>query len=318
VPDNVSRAFAPATVSNLTCGFDLLGFAIEKPGDTVGARLTESPGVTIAKITGDGGLLPRDPAKNTAGVAARALLETLGLDREVGVALELQKGLPGASGLGSSAASAVAAIVATAALIEAEATDQDKLRCAIEAERIACGTAHADNVAPSLFGGLVLVRGKGGSRVDRLAVPERLFCAVIRPHVEIRTEAARAVLPENVSRSEAVTQAGNLAALVVGLLRDDLELVASALVDVIAEPRRVDAVPGFDAARRAGLATGALGVGLSGSGPSIFAFTEGRGAAGKTGEAMATAVLDAADVISDVYSSPVGSPGARLVADPVR
>lgn len=312
--DSVSRAFAPASVSNLTCGFDLLGFAIEEPGDTVIARLAGPAGVTITKITGDGGVLPLEASRNTAGVAARALLETLGLDREVGITLELQKGLPGASGLGSSAASAVAAIVATVALLEAEATEEDKLRCAIEAERIACGAGHADNVAPSLFGGLVLTRSAGGQRVDRLDVPERLFCAVIHPHVEIRTEAARAVLPETVTRFDAVTQAGNLAALIAGLLGDDLELVASALFDVIAEPRRIEAVPGFDPARRAALDTGALGAGLSGSGPSIFAFTEGREAARRAADAMAAAVLESTGIASDVYTSKVGAAGARLLA----
>jgi len=307
-------AFAPATVANVTCGFDLLGFAIEEPGDRVTARRRPEPGVTL-EVYGDDGALPRDPERNTAGVAVHALLEERRAAGEdtAGVELRLRKGLPLASGLGSSAASAVAAVVAADALFTVRSPRSRLLRCAMEGERVACGTAHADNAAPSLLGGLVLVRGDE-PRVDTLPVAPDYFVAVVHPRAEVRTEVARAVLPRTVATRDAVAQAGNLAALVSGLARGEDELVATALVDVIAEPARAGLAPGFPEVLDAARGAGALGGGLSGSGPSLFAVTRGRDTAERVVAALAAA-LEERGLAVDRFVSTLGAPGARLLEE---
>src|SRR5712671_5900695 len=219
MPDRVVIAFAPATVSNVACGFDVLGFPMEEPGDTVSARLIPS-GVEIDDIIGDGGRIPRQPEKNTASVAAKAMLDALGDTR--GVALTIRKGLPLASGLGGSAASAAAAAVA-AALI---------------GEGLGKGGAHPDNIAPAICGGFVLVRHPHPPDIVRLPVPKGLTCVVIHPNLEIETAKARALLGTTVPISEAVQQWANLGALVHALHTSDFELMARSLEDSIAEPRR--------------------------------------------------------------------------------
>lgn len=307
----VVRAFAPATVANVGSGFDVLGFAIEGLGDVVEARRRDEPGVVVTNVTGDDGTLPRDADRNTAAVAAARLLALT--DPGFGVELVVEKGMPLASGLGSSAASGVAGAVATSALLD-EAVPLDMLlRCAVEGERVACGAAHADNVAPSLHGGLVLVRGGGTTRVDPLPVPRDLWCALVHPHLRIPTGEAREVLPEQVGRDVAVAQAANLAALVAGLLRADWDLVASGLVDAIAEPHRAGRVPGFEAVRAAAREAGALGGGLSGSGPSMFALCRGRDAAERVVDAMGRAAANGSGVEVDRLVSPVGARAARVL-----
>lgn len=308
------RAFAPATVSNIGCGFDVFGFAVAGLGDVVEARRRSEPGVELVEVTGDGGALPRRAERNTAGVAALCLLERAGVDPVTGVELRLHKGMPLASGLGSSAASAVAAAVAVDALLELGLSRRDLLRAALEAERAGCGAAHGDNAAPSLYGGWVMVRGAGDElRVDELPVPEGLFCALVRPHVPVHTGAARALLGEQVSLAAAVRQWGNTAALVAGLFRGDDELLASAITDAVAEPLRSSQVPGFDAMRSAALEAGALGFGLSGSGPTVFALCRGRELAERAAAAMDEARA-ATGVGGDRLVSVVGAPGARLLA----
>lgn len=300
------RAFAPATVANVACGFDIFGFALERPGDVVAARRRGKPGVAIVEITGDGGRLPRDAERNTAGVAARHLLG----DSGVGVELRLAKGLPLASGLGSSAASAVAAAVAVDALLGLGAPRERLLAAAMEGERVAVGSGHADNAAASLYGGFVLVRH--GPRVTELPVPAGLSCALVRPHVEIDTGVARALLGDHVELGAAVTQWGNTAALVAGLFRGDWELVASALHDAVAEPVRSPQVPAFADVQAAARGAGALGCSLSGSGPSIFALCASPDVARRCAAEMAAA-LTAAGVAHDVVVSPLGVPGARVL-----
>lgn len=303
------RAFAPATVGNVACGFDVFGMAVERPGDEVVARLREEPGVVITAITGDGGRIPRDAERNTAGVAARVLLEHLGAG--TGVTLELHKGLPLAGGLGGSAASAVAAVVAVDALLGARLAPAVLLRCAAEGERLGAGAAHLDNAAPALYGGIVLVRPED-YRVVPLPVPAGMACAIVHPHLEVETRAAREMLGDSVPLAKAVIQWGNTAALVAGLFREDWELIARALVDVVAEPVRARLVPGFPEARAAALAAGALGCSLSGSGPSTFALCRGR----ETARAAARAMRDAfaaASLDADVFVSGVAGTGARVV-----
>ncbi len=312
-PEQVVRAFAPATVANVACGFDILGFALERPGDEVVARRTEQPGVVLTEITGDGGRLPLDASLNTAGRAVQALLDRL--EPDCGVALKLHKGLPLASGLGSSAASAVAAVFAVDQLLEAHLPLTDLLLCALEGERLASGSAHADNAAPSLYGGFVLVRSSDPPDVVRLPIPEGLSCAVVRPHIEVETATARALLGEWVRLRDAVTQWGNVAGLMVGLLTEDWDLIRRSLEDVIAEPVRAAQVPGFSAAQRSALESGALGCSLSGSGPSIFALCRDRATAEAVGRQMSTALQREAGLSADRYVSEVSPTGARLLEE---
>ena len=314
-----ATAFAPASVSNLACGFDILGMALEAPGDRVTARHADEgagSGVAEIEVRGDDGRLPRDPRENSAGAAVSALLE--GLDPEAGggppppLALEVRKGVPMAGGLGSSGASAVAAVVAADRVLPGRRPRARLLRCAVEGERAACGSRHADNVAPSLYGGLVLVRSAEEADIVELPVPAGLAVAVVRPHVEVETRAARAALPDRIPVRDAVTQGANLGALVAGLFRDDRDLMRRSLVDVIAEPARAHLVPGYRAAKEAALEAGALGANLSGSGPSIFALCGSASEARSVGDAMRSAIEADAGTGSDLFVSPASAPGARV------
>jgi len=304
-------AFAPATVSNVACGFDVLGFALDEPGDEVTATLTPC-GVQIAGIEGDGGRLPREAARNTAGVAALALLTTLGERR--GVALTIRKGLPLSSGLGGSAASAAAAVVAVNALLGADASRETLMQCALEGERLGAGSAHADNIAPALCGGFVLVRCPHPPDIIRLPVPAGLMAVVIHPDLEIETARARALLGDVVPISDAVRQWANLGAFVHALHTGDFELLSRSLEDRIAEPRRAPLVPGLALIKRAAAEAGALGSSLSGSGPSLFALCRGEETASRVAEAMVTAVRTHIGGEPQSYISRISGQGARVVS----
>jgi homoserine kinase len=304
-------AFAPATVSNVGCGFDVLGLALEAPGDEVTAHLRPAGApVAIDDVVNDGGRLPRDPGRNTAGVAARALLEWVGETR--GVALTIRKGLPLAGGLGGSAASAAAAVVAVNALVEAHASPEVLVACALAGERIGAGSAHADNIAPAIYGGFVLVRRAEPPEIIRLPVPAGLVVVVAHPNLEIETAAARALLGDTVPISAAVRQAANVGALVHALHRGDFDLLARTLDDAIAEPRRAALVPWLADVKRAAVGAGALGAGLSGSGPSIFALCRGRAEAGAVARAMSTALEGATRSAPQLHVSPIAG-GARVL-----
>lgn len=304
-------AYAPGSVSNVACGFDVLGFAMGEPGDLVVAAQKDHPGVRIDAIHGDGGRLPLDPEKNTAGAAALALLQRLETTR--GVTLTIHKGLPLASGVGSSAASAVAAVVAVNELLGRPASMALLLACAMSGEQAGCGASHPDNVAPSLYGGFILARTANPPDIIRLPVPEGLACAVLHPHLEVETGAARALLGETVLLRDAVRQWGNLGGLVAALFTNDRALLSRSLEDVIAEPKRASLVPGFFAVKAAALAAGAFGCSLSGSGPSIFALAGSLDEAKRAGEAMARAFDAASTVGADLWVSLVGREGARVV-----
>jgi homoserine kinase len=308
----VIAAFAPATVSNVACGFDVLGFALDTPGDVVAVEAMAADGVEIAAIDGDSGRLSRDPSRNTAGTAARALLARLGAAR--GIRLTIHKGIPLASGVGSSGASAVAAVVAVNELLGRPAPLEVLLECAMQGEVAGCGAAHPDNVAPALFGGFVLVRSALPPDVVRLPVPDGLSCAVLHPHLEIETAVARALLGDTVPLGDAVRQWGNVGALVAGLFLSDLPLIGRTLEDRVAEPKRAHLVTGFDAVKAAAVASGALGCSLSGSGPSIFALCTSLDRAERVGEAMRDALTATAKIGADLWVSRVGTRGARIVA----
>lgn len=304
-------AFAPATVSNVACGFDVLGFALDEPGDLVIASLTDATGVAILDVHGDGGKLPREPHRNTAGAAVAALLARLQTTR--GVALTVYKGLPLESGIGSSGASAVAAVVAVNELLGRPAGVDMLLAAAMAGEQAGCGAAHPDNVAPALLGGFVLARTIDPPDVVRLPVPDGLACALLHPHLAVHTGTARALLGDSVPLKSAVRQWANLGALVAALYTGDRGLLARSLEDVVAEPKRAALVPGFYQVKAAAIAAGALGCSLSGSGPSIFALAPSVEVAAAAGQAMQTTFAAHSDAGSDVYVSPVGRAGARIV-----
>jgi homoserine kinase len=310
MPDRGVSAFAPATVSNVACGFDVLGFPMEEPGDIVSARLIPS-GVEIDDIIGDGGRIPREPEKNTASVAAKAILQMLGETR--GVALTIRKGLPLSSGLGGSAASAAAAVVAVNALVGGNATIDRLVAAALIGEGLGAGGAHPDNIAPAICGGFVLVRHPDPPDIVRLPVPKGLTCVVIHPDLEIETAKARALLGTTVPLGDAIRQWANLGALVDALHRSDFDLLARSLEDSIAEPRRAPLVPGLASIKKAAIDAGALGSSLSGSGPSIFALCRDRATADRVAPAMTAAVKIAIGGESQVYVSSISSRGARVI-----
>ena len=314
--------FASATIGNVACGFDVLGFAITEPGDEVILTLrensTEKLPVSITSISGDGGALPRDPKKNTSSFVVLKFLEYIRthkkLDFKGHIELELKKNLPLSSGMGSSAASAAAALVAANELFGKPCSKMELVNFAIEGERVACGSAHADNAAPAMLGNFVLIRSYNPIDLIAIPPPDNLFCTLSHPHIEVRTAYARSVLPRTVSLKTATEQWGNVGALVSGLLTSDYELIGRALVDVIAEPKRAPLIPGFYAVKNAALEAGALGCSIAGSGPSIFAFSSSPETAVKVGEAMQNAFLNIRENLqSDIWISPVCKEGAKVI-----
>lgn len=303
--------YAPGSVSNVACGFDIMGFALDEPGDIVIAAPQEDAGVSITSIEGDGGRLTRDPKKNTASAAVIELLRRLETTR--GVALTIQKGLPLASGIGSSGASAVAAVVASNELLGRPAPMAMLLECAMAGELAGCGSIHPDNVTPSLYGGFILARTAQPPDIVRLPVPDGLSCAVLHPHVEIETGASRKLLGDQVSLKDATRQWANVGALVAALHTSDLALLSRSLVDHIAEPKRASLVPGLADIKAAAMSAGALGCSLSGSGPSVFALAANLDIARAAGDAMKTCFDSISDVGSDLWVCAVGRQGARVI-----
>ena len=303
--------FAPGSVSNVACGFDIMGFALEEPGDVVVAAPQDDPGVSIAAIHGDDGRLTNEVRKNTASAAVLALLNRLETTR--GISLTIHKGLPLASGIGSSGASAVAAVVATNELLGRPAPMAMLLECAMAGEFAGCGSVHPDNVTPSLYGGFILARSAQPPDIVRLPVPDGLACAVLHPKMEVETGAARKLIGDQVALKDATRQWANVGGLVAALYTSDLALLSRSLVDSIAEPKRAALVPGFFEVKAAAISAGALGASLSGSGPSIFALAPSMEIARAAGEAMQAAFARAGNVGADLWVCPVGRQGARIV-----
>jgi homoserine kinase len=304
------KAFAPATVANVCCGFDVLGFAVDFPGDEVILTLNMSQEITLSKIVGDGGRLPIDASKNTAGVAVQSFLRSIG--KQQGVEIELYKNLPLGSGMGSSAASGVAALVAINHLMGNPLTREQLVVHAMEAERIACGSAHADNVAPCLMGGFVLVRDYYPLDVIKIPATENLYATLVHPQVELKTSDSRRVLKPTVNLKDAIAQTGNIAGLMIGLTTEDYPLISRSLKDTIAEPIRSAFIPGFEQVREAAVKAGALGSGISGSGPTMFALSTDHATATKVGEVMQLEFLKC-NLKSEVYVSKVNQQGARIL-----
>ncbi|NOX67927.1 MAG: homoserine kinase [Gammaproteobacteria bacterium] len=269
-------AFAPASIGNVAVGFDMLGLAIAGAGDRVSARRVSAEGVSIAEVRGlDGNIHPtlsNNPAENTASVAAAALWDAAG--QPGGLELIIRKGVPLQSGMGSSSASAVAGAVAANALLDTPLEIEALMPFALEGEKVASGGIHADNVAPSLLGGLVLCPPALLPRMVRLATPEGLGSVLLHPELLVDTAEARKKLARGYSMDQWLTQQGYLAGFMAGMATNDIELIRDCLQDVIIEPQRQSAVPCFDAVKEAALRAGALGSSLSGSGPSLFALCE--------------------------------------------
>lgn len=304
------KVFAPATVANVSCGFDVLGFAVDNPGDEVLLRLSDKKGVRITSITGDDGRLPLTAEKNTVSISILRYLEKLGIEQ--GVEIELTKKMPLGSGLGSSAASTVAGVYAINQLLGNKMEVKDLLPFAMEGEFLACGSAHADNVAPCLYGGFVLVRSYDPLDVVKLSVPANLYATIIHPHVEVQTKDARNILPKQIPLSLAVAQWGNVGGLVAGLLMNDTNLIGRSMQDLIVEPARSVLIPGFDDVKKAAMDAGALGCSISGSGPSIFALSTNQETAIIIGQAMKRQ-FDAINIGSDVYVSTINNEGPRII-----
>lgn len=306
------KIFAPATVANVASGFDVLGFALDSPGDVVLLKKKEEKRVDIISIAGDGGKLPRDSDRNTASVAAFSFLQEIGFP--FGLDITLYKKMPLSSGLGSSAASSVAAVFGANILAGRPYSAADLLPLTLKAEEVACGTAHADNVAPALLGGFVLVRSHEPLDLVRLPVPDGLAAAVVHPHMEVKTEDARRILKKELRLTDAVKQWGNLAALVAALYEGDLGLLGRSLQDVVAEPRRALLIPGFSRVKDAALESGALGCSISGSGPSVFSLCASLSGARRTGKAMKEAFLEEG-LECDLYVSRINRRGPAVVEE---
>lgn len=304
------KVFAPATVANVACGFDVLGFAVDHPGDEVIVKLTDKPGVRISKIVGDGGRLPLDASKNTVGIPIINFLDTI--QSKQGVEISLNKKMPLGSGLGSSASSSVAGVFAINELMGQPLKREELLPFAMEGERLACGSAHADNVGPSLLGGFVLIRSYEPLDVIKLPTPDNLFCTIIHPHIEVETKDARNILRKQIYLKDAVVQWGNVAGLIAGLYTNDYDLIGKSMQDVIVEPIRSILIPGFQQVKAAALKAGALGAGISGSGPSIFALSKDEKTARTVGEMMQVEFSSIA-IGSEVYVSKVNQKGPILM-----
>lgn len=265
-----ASAFAPGSVGNVAIGFDILGFAIEGLGDRVTVTRRAAPGVEISAIRGIAGELPREPRANTAGKALLAMQEAL--SPGFGFSVEIDKGIPLGSGLGGSAASAVAAVVAANALLPEPCAPIELLKFALAGEATATGDRHVDNVAPSLFGGLVLTVGIDQPRVKQIPVPQGIRAVIVHPHLFIATSAARAMLKGTVELADFVWQTANLAGFISGCYTDDLDMIRASFDDVVIEPQRQALIPGFQEVRRAAMRAGALGCSISGAGPAMFAW----------------------------------------------
>jgi len=306
------RVFAPATVANVGPGFDVLGLALTNPGDVLEAELTESPGVEIIEITGDGGRLSRDSVKNVASLSAADVLRRAGSAR--GLRLWLHKQMPLASGLGSSGASSAAGAVAANEILGRPLSPREVVMSAMAGECAASGTPHADNVAPSVLGGIVLVRSYDPFEVVQLPVPDDLRVAVVHPHCQVSTaEARRLVKDSKYGLDVIVPNSGSVAALVAALYRNDLPLLGRSIDDRIIEPLRATLIPGFAAVKQAAVGAGALGCSIAGSGPSVFAFAGEDMAAERIGAEMQAAFKSAAGLDSDLYWGRVSTQGAHVI-----
>ncbi len=310
---NSVRVFAPASVANVAVGFDILGFALDSPGDEITVSFSDrkNGGLRITAIHGADNKLPLVVEKNTAGFAAQQMLKHIGKE-ELPIDMEIHKKMPFGSGLGSSAASAAAGVMAVNALLNFPLSKKEILHFAVLGEQIADGAYHADNVAPSLLGGMILIRNNQDLDVHQLPIPDDLYAAVVHPEVEVLTKDARDVLSDKICLKQSIEQSGNLAAFILGLVNADYSLMSRSLKDVIIEPQRARLIPNFHDVKAAAIEAGALGCSISGAGPSIFALCEGKDTAQKVGKVM-VAIFDQARIENQLYVSSINQNGATVL-----
>lgn len=307
---NTIHVFAPATVANVACGFDIFGLAVDNPGDEVVLTRRADDQIIIQDITGDEGKLTRDPNRNTVSVPIIKYLEHLG--RTEGFDIVLHKKMALGSGLGSSSASSVAGVFAANELLGRPMSPEELLPFAMEGERVACGAAHADNVAPALLGGFVVVRSYAPLDVFKIPVPDNLYVSLIHPDVEVNTKDARHILKNEVSMNKAISQMGNVSGMIAGLMSSDYALIGRSMVDFIIEPIRSILIPQFFEVKMAAKEAGALGCSISGAGPSIFAFSEGRDTAEKVAKAMKEE-FEKVNIKATTYVSTINVGGPRIL-----
>lgn len=299
---------APGTVANLVCGFDILGLALDHPNDVMEVRLLSEPGVIITSK--DGFPLPKDPAQNTAGAPLIAMLEEL--DRPVGFEVIISKRIKPGSGIGSSAASAAGAVVGANHLLGNIFSKEDLVRFALFGEKVASGVKHADNIAPCIYGGITLIRSIFPLDIVQIPAP-KLHVTVVHPQIEVRTSDARQMLRKQVLLKDAIRQWGNIAGLVAGFVKQDYDLIGRSLEDVIIEPVRSILIPGFDEVKSRCREAGALGGGISGSGPSVFMLSKDETTA-KNVEKIMHDVYTRIGLDHHTYVTTVNQDGAKIIS----
>ncbi len=302
------KLFCPATIANLSCGFDVLGLCLDTVGDEMIIRKTKNKGVKITHI--DGARLPLETDQNVAGVAALAMLSEW--ETDFGFEIELYKKIKTGSGIGSSAASASGAVFGINQLLGQPFEALDLVRFAMHGEKLASGSAHADNVAPALFGGITLVRSYDPLDVIAIEAPSELYLTVIHPDIELKTADSRSILKETVSLQNAIVQWGNLGGFIAGLYTNDYDLIGRSVQDKVVEPLRSVLIPGFEQLKIACQQANALGAGISGSGPSVFAMSRGSSIANQVASAMAS-VYDSMQLSYEIHVSKVNPEGIRIL-----
>jgi len=303
------KIYSPATVSNIGCGFDTMGFALDEYCEEIVLRTSTNSGVRVVKITGDHGEIPYDNDQNTATKALLAFIEKHPI--EFGLEIEIHKKMGLGSGLGSSAASAVSSVFGLNYLLGNPFDNNQLLLFALEGEKIASKATHADNVAPCLFGGFVLISSYEPLNIIKLPVPNDLYCAILHPQIEIKTSEARALLGDTIKLKNAVTQWGNVGGLVAGLYKSDYELIGKSIKDKVAEPLRSKLIPGYESIKESAYNAGAIGCNISGSGPAMFALSVTKEKAQKVAEAMKNA-CDKIDVENKIYVSSINQNGPLI------
>jgi homoserine kinase len=305
------KLFAPATIANIACGFDVMGCCLDAVGDTMVIRKTDGKGIRIKAITG--GSLPFEPGKNVAGVAIMAMLSDYKQELDFGFELEIHKKIKPGSGIGSSAASAAGAVFGANELLGRPYTLHELVKFAAEGERAACGSPIADNVAPALLGGFTLVQSADPIKILELPSIKGLYATVIHPQIEIKTSLSRDILPQKVALKDAVKQWANVGALVHALHKNDSALFAESLQDHIVEPHRSKLIPRFDEVKKKAIEAGALGGGISGSGPSIFTFSENLQIAEKVSNTIEK-IYNETTIPFHLYISGINETGVKILS----
>jgi len=306
---NEIKIFSPATVANVSCGFDVLGFCLDSVGDDMVIRKTEKKGIYITKIEGFD--LPYEADLNVAGVSALAMYEAIDVD--FGFEIEIYKNIKPGSGIGSSAASAVGSVFGMNELLGRPFNKTQLTGFAIKGEALASKCEHADNLAPALFGGFTLVKSISPLQILEIPSPDDLYATIIHPQIEIKTSESRAILPKKIALSDAITQWANFGSLIHALHTSDYDLIKESLHDVVVEPHRSKLIPHFNAVKKAAIAAGALGCGISGSGPSIFTLSNSLETSNNVKDAIKN-VYSKTGIAFEIHVSKINTEGVKIIS----